>query len=99
MWYNGISSHNLETFNVLNYSETVMPICLAVPSIILAAASTVYAFKSGIFVFAISSNCALVIVATLSFLAFLAPDGIFAAFLSKSEAGGVFVTIENVLSS
>ena len=50
---------------LINYSSTVIPILLAVPAIMLIAASKDAAFKSGIFISAISWILALEIVATL----------------------------------
>ena len=72
---------------------------LAVPSTMLAAASTVYAFKSGIFICAISNNFARLIVATLFFFALSEPLETPAAFFNKSDAGGVFVIKVKVRSS
>lgn len=63
---------------------------LAVPLIMLIAVSTDAAFKSGIFVSAISFNWAFVTLAT--FLEFGSPYSlsIFAAFFKRTAAGGVF---------
>ena len=68
----------------------MIPIDLADPAIILIAASTDPAFKSGILVSAISFNLAVVICPATSFLEFLAAVWIPAAFFNKSDAGGVF---------
>ena len=61
-----------------------------VPAIILMAASTVAAFKSGIFISAISCNWAFVIVATFVLFGTPEPDLILQAFLIRTGAGGVF---------
>ena len=53
-------------------STTVIPILLAVPAIMLIAVSTEAAFKSGIFISAISLSLSFVIVAT--FVLFGTPD-------------------------
>jgi hypothetical protein len=68
-----------------------MPMLRAVPAIMLAAASTLAAFRSGIFCSAIFLICSPVIVATL-FL-FGTPDAfsIPQAFFRRTAAGGVFV--------
>ena len=82
-----------------NYSTTVTPILLAVPSIMLIAASRLAAFKSGIFVSAISFTCAFVIVATLVLFGTPEPDLMLHAFLINTGAGGVFVTKLKLLSA
>ena len=64
----------------------------AVPAMIRIAASTSFAFKSGILVSAISRSCAFVRLATTSLDDVPEPFAIPAAFLIKSEAGGVLVT-------
>jgi len=63
----------------------------AVPATMLIAASTLAAFRSGIFSSAISRTCALVIVAT--FVLFGVPDALSMphAFLMRTAAGGVLV--------
>ena len=63
---------------------------LAVPSIWRIAASIVVQFKSGIFFSAISRTCAFVIFPTFSVSGLADPLAILAAFLTSSEAGGVF---------
>ena len=67
----------------------------AVPAIMLMAASTLAAFRSGILSSAISRTCALVMVAT--FVLFGVPDAVsmLQAFLIRTAAGGVFVMKEN----
>ncbi len=70
----------------------VTPMLRAVPATIAIAASTVAAFKSGIFVSAISRTCFVVIFATFSVLGLPDALSIPAAFLIRSEAGGVLVT-------
>ena len=72
---------------------------LAVPAIVFIAASTLPAFKSGIFVSAISFNWAFVIVATISFTEFPDPFWTLAAFFNKSDAGGVFNIKVKLLSA
>ena len=62
---------------------------LAVPAMILVAASMSFAFKSGIFISAISLAFCLEIVATLVFFGLPEPLSTPAAFFNKSEAGGV----------
>ena len=72
---------------------------LAVPAIMLMAASRLAAFRSGIFVSAISLTWSFVILPTFSLLgtpeAFCRP----AAFLIRTAAGGVFVMKLKVLSA
>lgn len=63
---------------------------LAVPAIMLAAASSVFALRSAIFCLAISSTCALVIFATLSLFGFALPLSMPHAFLMRTGAGGRF---------
>ena len=70
----------------------------AVPAIMLTALSRLAAFRSGSFALAISSSCALVIVATLVLLGSPDPDWILQAFLIRTAAGGVFVMKEKLLS-
>src|SRR5206468_1023200 len=72
----------------LNYS-TVSPICLAVPSIVRMALSRFVVFRSGIFVFAISSTFARETVPTFSFFGLPEPVVMPAAFFNKSAAGGI----------
>ena len=72
---------------------------LAVPAMIFTAASISFAFKSGSFAFAMSSNCALVNFPTFSLLGSPLPFWIFRAFLIKTAAGGVYTTKSNDLSS
>ena len=70
----------------------------AVPAIMLIAASRFAAFKSGIFVSAISWTCAFVIVATLVLLGTPEPDWMLQAFFIRTAAGGVFVMKLKLLS-
>src|SRR5699024_6741952 len=72
---------------------------LAVPSTIKTAASTDDAFKSSIFVSAISRTCAAVTVATLFLLGSPEHFSVLAAFLRRTAAGGVFVINVNERSS
>ena len=76
----------------------MIPILLAVPAIMLIAASMLAAFKSGIFVSAIFWISALEIVATVSLSELPAPLWMFHAFFNKTAAGGVFVTKLKLLS-
>ena len=69
----------------------------AVPSTILIACSTSYAFKSGNLVSATSLSWASLIVATVSPLD--APDLTLATFFNKKAAGGVFNFKSKLLSS
>ena len=66
----------------------------AVPAIMLIAVSRLPALRSGIFVFAISSICALVIVAT--FVLFGVPEAVSIpqAYFIRTAAGGVLVMKE-----
>ena len=75
------------------------PIERAVPSIIRIADSRFAAFKSGIFVSAISCTCARVTEATLVLFGSPEPLSTPAAFFKRTAAGGVFVTKSNDLSS
>ena len=70
----------------------------AVPAIMLIAASIVAAFKSGIFVSAISLILSLEIVATFVLLGTPEPDWMLHAFLIRTGAGGVFVIKLKLLS-
>src|SRR5215471_17774871 len=70
---------------------TSNPIERAVPATVLTAASSVWQFKSGSFVFAISSTCFAVTVPTLFLFGSADPFAIFAARFSRIDAGGVFV--------
>ena len=63
---------------------------LAVPAIMLTAASIELALRSGILILAISSTCALVILATLFLLGAALALWIPHAFLIRTGAGGVF---------
>ena len=72
---------------------------LAVPAIILIAASKEAAFKSGIFNSAISCTFALEIVATLVLFGTAEPDLMLQAFLINTGAGGVFVIKLKLLSA
>ena len=71
---------------------------LHVPAIMLMAASTVAAFRSGIFFSAISRSCSCVIVATFVLFGTPEPDWILQAFLIRTAAGGVFVMKLKLLS-
>ena len=73
------------------YSSTLIPILLAVPAIMLIAASKDAAFKSGIFISAISWIFALEIVATLFLFGTPEPDLMVQAYFNRTAAGGVFV--------
>jgi len=68
-----------------------MPILRAVPLIISAAFSTVWAFKSGIFILAISMTWSIVTDPILLLLGSPEPFSTLAAFNSKTDAGGVLV--------
>src|SRR3989304_350542 len=81
------------------YPSTLIPMLLAVPSMVFIAASIVPAVMSGIFRRAISSTCRLVTVPTLSLFGTLEPFSAPMAFKRSVEAGGVFVMNENVLSA
>ena len=74
-----------------NYPTTSMPMERAVPRTLLIAESTLAAFKSGIFCFAISSTCFAVTLPTLSLFGVPDPLAIPAARFSNTEAGGVLV--------
>ena len=63
----------------------------AVPAIMLIAASTDAAFKSGIFISAISLIFSLLIVATFVLFGTPEPDFRLHAFFNKTAAGGVFL--------
>jgi hypothetical protein len=71
----------------------------AVPSTIRIADSTLAAFKSGIFVSAISRTLSRLTVATLLRFGSPEPDSIPAAFLRSTAAGGVLVINVNERSS
>ena len=75
--------------NFIIYSSTVTPIERAVPFTMLFAASISEQFKSGIFVFAISSTCALVSLPTLSLLGRALAVSMPSAFLIRTGVGGV----------
>ena len=62
----------------------------AVPATIRIAISIFLVFKSGSFVAAISCNWAVVIEPTIDLLGSPEPFGILAAFVRRTEAGGVF---------
>ena len=62
---------------------------LAVPSMIFIAASTFRVLRSGIFVSAISCNCFLLILPTLTVCGSPEPFGTPAAFFNSTDAGGV----------
>src|SRR5699024_9695150 len=79
--------------------STVMPMERAVPATTFAAASTSFAFRSGILVSAISRTCAWVILPTLSVCGVDEPFWRPAAFLISSAAGGVLVMKVNERSS
>src|SRR5262245_61536778 len=63
----------------------------AVPATVLTAASSDSAFRSGSFVFAMSSTCFLVTVPTLFLFGSADPFAMFAARFSSTDAGGVLV--------
>src|SRR5271169_4770538 len=68
-----------------------MPIERAVPLMLLIAASIEAAFRSGIFWVAISRTCFSVTVPTLVLFGTPEPLARFAAFFSRTGAGGVLV--------
>ena len=72
---------------------------LAVPAIMLIAASMLAAFRSGIFISAISLTLSLEIVATFVLLGTPEPDLMLQAFFSKTAAGGVLVIKLKLLSA
>ena len=72
---------------------------LAVPAIMLIAASMDAAFKSGIFNSAIFWRSALEILATFVLLGTPEPDLMLHAFLRRTAAGGVFVMKLKLLSA
>jgi hypothetical protein len=74
------------------YAVTSIPIDRAVPLMLFTAASIEAAFRSGIFCLAISSTCAYVTLPTLFLFGVPEPLARFAAFLSRTAAGGVLVT-------
>ena len=76
----------------------VIPTLLAVPAIMLIAASIDAAFRSGIFISAISRILSLEIVATFVLLGTPDPDFRLQAFFRRTAAGGVFVMKEKDLS-
>ena len=61
------------------------------PEIVFTAASSDSAFKSGIFSFAMSSTCLTVTVPTFVLFGSADPFAMFAARLSRTAAGGVYV--------
>ena len=71
---------------------------LAVPAIMLIAASMLAAFKSGIFISAISFTLSLEIEATFVLLGTPDPDLMLQYFFNNTAAGGVLVIKLNVLS-
>ena len=77
----------------------MIPIERAVPAIIEIAESIFAALRSGILRVAISSSCALVILATFVLLGTPEPEAILHAFLSKTAAGGVLVMKLKLLSA
>ena len=72
---------------------------LAVPAIMLIAASREPALRSGIFCSAIFVSCSLVILATLVLLGTPEPLLMPHAFLRRTAAGGVFVINVNERSA
>src|SRR5690606_35071072 len=72
--------------------STVRPIARAEPAIVLTAPSRSAAVRSGVLVLAISSSCSRVTLPTLSVLGRALPEETPAAFLSRKDAGGVFIT-------
>ena len=79
--------------------STVMPMERAEPAIVRTAASRSAAVRSVSFILSISSACALVILPTLSVCGRAEPLVIFAAFLMRMVAGGVFITKVKDLSA
>ena len=71
----------------------------AVPAIMLIALSMVAAFRSGIFISAISRILSLEMVATLVLLGTPEPDFRLQAFFSRTAAGGVLVMKLKLLSA
>src|SRR5438105_9362256 len=78
-----------------NYPWISIPMDRAVPSTVLIAASSDAAFRSGIFVLAISSTCLRVTFPTLFLLGTPEPFWMPAALNRSTAAGGVFVTNVN----
>ena len=72
---------------------------LAVPAIMLMAASSEPALRSGIFCSAIFATCSLVIFATFVLLGTPEPLSMPQAFFRRTAAGGVFVMKENERSA
>ena len=75
-----------------------MPIERAVPAIILAAASSLEAFRSFCLTLAISLSWALVTLPIFSLLGVAEPFARPAACYSSTEAGGLFTSMSKVLS-
>src|SRR5215468_1856381 len=73
------------------YPTTSNPIDRAVPATVLIADSRESQLRSGIFSLAISSTCLAVTVPTLVLFGSADPFAMFAARLSRTGAGGVFV--------
>src|SRR5439155_6119837 len=73
------------------YPITSKPIERAVPATVRIAASSDWQFRSGSFVFAISSTCFAVTVPTLFLFGSAEPLAMFAARLRRIDAGGVLV--------
>ena len=67
-----------------------IPIFRAVPSTIFIALLIFVVFKSGNFIFAISSNCSFVMDPTLTLFGVDEPFLILAALANNTDAGGVF---------
>jgi len=82
-----------------DYSSTVIPMLLAVPAIMLIAASMDAAFKSGIFISAISLTLSLEMDATFVLFGTAEPDLMLHAFFISTAAGGVLVTKLKLLSA
>src|SRR6185503_7968142 len=72
-------------------ASTSTPIERAVPAMICIAPSTSFAFRSGIFVSAISRSCDWLSLPTFSRFGTLEPLGRLSASLMRTPAGGVFV--------
>nr|ADI16561.1 hypothetical protein [uncultured gamma proteobacterium HF0010_01E20] len=90
----------MRLLNFATYTpSTSIPEARAVPAIVRTAASISAAVKSGIFIFAISSNCSRFTFATLAVFGVADPLAIPAALRSNTAAGGVFVTNENERSA
>src|SRR5260370_927904 len=95
----GSRDNALEVDPQLLQSVTPVPIQRGVPSTVFIAAATSLAVRSLSLVFAISSTCFRVTLPTLFLFGFGEPFSRPAAFLSRSEAGGLFVMNVNERSA